>query len=657
VVLGYRFWQRQFGGDAAVIGQRLRLNGTVRTVIGVMPKRFMWRGADVYLPLVFERGQVVEGVRGVHLLGRLKPGISGARAEADLRPIIEDLKKREPNQFPDTWRVGLLPFAETFPSGITRDLWVLFGAVGLLLFIACANVSNLLLSRASARQKEMTVRAALGASRARLLRQLLTESLLLALAAGAAGAALAYAGLPAILALVPPDTIPDEAEVALNAPVLLFTLGVCALTSVICGLAPALHSSRRDLAHAMRESSRSLAGSSSQALFRKVLVVGEVALSLMLLVGSGLLIRTFVALQHVDLGFPPERVLTLRVPLSPQHYPDATKRIAFFQDLLRGVRTVPGVTAVGLNTGLHPLGNLWSAADVAGAAPSTDPVVVHQVNADYTNVFAIPLAGGRLFTESDVDNVRPVAVVNERFVRARLDGRQPLGRVVRLPRLKQPPFGIKDDAFQIVGVVRDTRNDGLANPVMPEVYLPFTALGTANQIVVRTAAGAAGSTRAIVSQVYAVDRIQPVANVTTMDALLADAAYSTPRFNLALFSLFAAIGLVLTIVGVYGVMSHAVAQQRHEIGVRMALGAGTGTIARMVLASGSRLLLAGVALGLAGSVATTRLLARQVWNVSPFDPLAFGVVSLILLVTGLQACFWPARRAARIDPVIALRQD
>jgi putative ABC transport system permease protein len=657
VVLGFRFWQRQFGGDPQVLGRQLRLNDVSRTVIGVMPKRFMWRGADVYLPIVFERGRTVEGVRSVHLLGRLKPGVTAAQAEADLRPIIQDLKQREPAQFPDKWSVGLLSFKETFPSGIRQDIWVLFGAVALLLLIACANVSNLLLSRATSRQREMTVRAALGASRPRLVRQLLAESLLLALAAGALGSALAYAGLPVILALVPPDTIPDESEIVLSRSVLLFTLAVSVLTSVICGLAPAMHSSTRDLASSMREASRSLAGGSRQAILRKTLVIGEVALSLVLLAGSSLLFRTFIAIRNVHLGFPADRVLTMRVPLPSQHYPNAPRRIAFFQELLPSVSGVPGVVAVGLNTGLHPLGNMWTAVDVAGAAPSTEPVQVHQINAGYPAALDIRLASGRLFTANDVNSAQQVALVNERFVRTRLESRPPLGHVIRVPRLKQPPFSIKDEAFQIVGVVHDTLNQGLANQPMPEIYVPFTAAGFADLLVVRADADPASVARSVIGQVYAIDRNQPVANVKVLDVILKEEEYATPRFNLTLLSVFAAIGLTLAIVGVYGVMSNAVAQQQHEIGVRLALGAGAATIARMVVTRGLWLLIAGMALGLAGTVAAAQLLARQVWNVSPFDPIAFGAVSLIILAAGLQACVVPARRAARIDPIIALRQE
>jgi putative ABC transport system permease protein len=657
VVLGYRFWQRQFGGDPGVLGRQLRLNDNIRTVIGVMPKRFMWRGADVYLPILFERGKIIDGVRNVHLLGRLKPGVTEARAESDLRPIIEDLKRKEPAQFPEQWSVGLLSFKETFPSGIRRDLWVLFGAVGLLLLIACANVSNLLLSRASGRQREMTVRVALGASRRRLVRQLLTESLVLASIAGVAGAALAYGGLPAILALVPPGTIPDESEIVLNRSVLLFTVAVCGLTSVICGLAPALHASALDLSSRMREAGRGLSGSPRHGLLRNALVVAEIALAVILLVGSSLLVRTFVAMQNVELQFPPERLLAMRVPLPARQYPDAPRRIAFFQELLQSVKAVPGVSAVAVNTGLHPFGNLGTAAEIPGRPPASDPVQVHQVSADYTSALGIRLVVGRLFTESDIARVQQVALVNERFVRVRLEGTEPLGQVVRLPRLKQPPFAVRDDGFQIIGVVRDSLNHGLTDPIEPEIYLPFTAAGFANGLVVRTDTDPAGLVRAIVSRVQAIDKAQPVADVKTMDVLLREDQYATPRFNLVLLTVFAAMGLVLAIVGIYGVMSTVVAQQMHELAVRMALGASAGTIRRMVLGRGSRLLAAGMTLGLAGSVAVARLLARQVWKVSPFDPTAFVVVSAILVATGLLACLWPARRAARIDPIVALRQE
>jgi predicted permease len=656
-VLGYRFWQRQFGGDPRVLGRQMHLNGVVRTVIGVMPKRFMWRGADVYLPTMFERGRAVEGVRSVHLLGRLKPGVTDAQAEADLAPIIADLKQRDPIQFPDQWRVGLLPFEETFPSGIRQDIWVLFGAVSLLLLIACANVSNLLLSKVASRQREMTVRAALGAGRGRLIRQLLTESLLLALAAGVLGTALAYAGLPAILALVPPGMIPDEAEITLNRAVLAFALTLSAVTSVVCGLAPALHSTKTDLVTSLREASRGIGGSSRQALLRKALVVVEVALALMLLAGSSLLVRTYLAMQHVELGVDAEKVLVMRVPLPERAYPDAARRVAFFRELIGRVQAIPGVQAAAVSSGLHPLGAMRTAVDVAGAAANPEPVQIRQISAGYPDALRIRLASGRLFTEADIEGRLPIALVNERFVRTRIEGRSPVGLTVRVPRLRQPPMSLPDDAFQIVGVVHDAVNDGLANPVMPELYIPYTPAALADVVIIRGDREAATMARAAAAQVYAIDRNQPVMDVQSLEAALRRFEYATPRFNLTLLAVLAGCGLVLAIVGVYGVMSTAVAQQRHEIGVRMALGATSGSIARLVLARGAGLVAVGLAIGLAGAIAIARLLAQQVWNVPAFDPLAFAAVSAVLLVAGFQACLLPARRAARIDPLVALRDE
>src|SRR5205809_7636367 len=357
-VLGYKFWNRQFGADPTVLGRQMPLNETTRTIIGVMPPRFMFRGADVYLPTIFHRGQLPEGVRYVHLLGRLKPGVTPAKSEPDLLPIIADLKQREPTAFREKWRVGLLSFKETFPSGIREVLWILFGAVGLLLLIACANVSYLLLSRAISRQREIALRASLGATRARLVRQLLTESLLLSTLAGALGAVMAFGVLRAIIAVVPPGTIPDESEVVINLPVLLFSVGVSALTALLFGLAPALYACTRDLVQPLKEAAgASVGGGARRTILRDGLVVAEVALSLVLLAGAGLMIRTLFVQLAVDFGFQPGRLLTMRIPLPEQHYPDALRRNAFFQELLPRIAAVPGVMSAGLNTWMHPLGN------------------------------------------------------------------------------------------------------------------------------------------------------------------------------------------------------------------------------------------------------------------------------------------------------------
>jgi putative ABC transport system permease protein len=657
-LLGFRFWQRQFGGDPSVLGRKLRLNDKMRTVIGVMPPRFMWRGADVYLPDVFHHGETVEGERQVHLLGRLKPGITRAQATAELGPLFQELQREHPNDFPKSWRLRLLDFGETFPSGIQDALWILFGAVGLLLLIACVNVSNLLLSRAAYRRREIAIRGALGARRSRLVRQLLAESLVLAGCGGAAGVVLAVVGLRGIIAMVPPNTIPDEAQIALNTPVLLFSLAVSVGAALLFGLAPALHLAGGDVLTPLKEAGRGTAGGLRQRVLRGVLVVGEVALSLMLLVGASLMIRTLISIQGANLAFHPERILTLRIPFSEQRYPDAARRDAFLQEVLQRMKDVPGVRAVGINAGMPPVYNLSVPVVPQGQSqPETQPALFQQTNADYLRVMGTPLVRGRFFTEQEVNAGIHSAAVNQAFVRRYFGGRDALGRVVRVPLLRTAPVRIADDAFQIVGVVRDTINRVTTREIVPEMYVPYTITPFADRIFVLGPEHPESLGRALKAQVYAVDPVQPVMDMKPMDQVLAENAYARPRFNLLLFAVFAGFGLVLALCGIYGVISQAVAQQTREIGIRIALGAGYGQVIGMVLKTGARLLAIGVVAGLIASLASVKVLSGLVSNVSTFDPYSFAAVTLLLLGAGLFASFWPARRAARVDPVTALRQE
>jgi len=469
---------------------------------------------------------------------------------------------------------------------------------------------------------------------------------------------LAFGALKAILALVPADTIPDESDVAINASVLVFTLAVSVLTALVFGLAPALHGSVTDLASPLKAAGRGLSGGAGPKALRNGLVVAEVALSLMLLVGASLMVRTLIAMQSVDLGIRTDRVLTMRIPLSEQRYPDTARRAAFFRELLRRVSEVPGVVTAGLNTGLHPFGNWNMPVEVDGnERPDTRPVMVHQVDPSYPRAMGIALLQGRFFEEAEVAARQHVALVNRAFVRRYSDGRDPLGRVVRIARLRSAPFSETDDSFQIVGVVHDTVNRGFADEVWPEVYFPYSILGRADTLVALAQVEPTALTSAIRNEVYALDKDQPVTQVRTIAAALEEAIFSRSRFNLVLFAVFAALGLALAVIGVYGVISNAVAQQTQEIGVRIALGARFGDIAGMIVGRGLKLLGAGILLGLGGSLAAARLLAQQVWRVSPFDPVSFAAVSLLLLVVGLQACFWPARRAAHVDAVTALREE
>ena len=657
-VLGYKFWTQQFGGDPGVLGRSMRLNDTVRTVIGVMPPRFKWRGADVYGPLGFQRGEFLEGVHYVHLLGRLKPGVTEAQAEADLRPIVADLKQRDPAAFPDKWRVGLLSFKETFRSGLGEILWILFGAVGMLLLIACANVSNLLLSRAATRQREIALRASLGATRGRLVRQLLTESVLLSILGGVLGVGLAFGALRVILAMVPPDSIPDEAKVAIDQPVLLFTLAVSFVTALLFGLAPALHASRTQLVTALKESARG-----AGAGFRRIsasggLVVVEVALSLVLVVGATLMIRTVMAIENQNLGMRTDRLLTIRVPLSPQKYPDAPHRITFFRELLRRVEALPGVESASMSMGMHPFfGGMETPVDIPSSSQmDTRPVVIYAVSRDYLKVFGIGLMEGRPFSDADMNGAGQWAIANQSFVRRYFPASEPLGRTVRVPRMRTD-LHLANDAFQIVGVVNDVMNRGLTREIAPELYLPYSITGDADFLSVLTNTEPAALAKPVAAQVYAIDPDQPVTDVRTMSSLLNDWEYSGPRFSVVLLGIFATLGLILAIVGVYGVVSNAVARRTHEIGVRKALGADSGDVLRLVFRFGARFILPGIAIGLATSLAAARVLGNQLWHVSPHDPVALVSVVVLLLAVGFLACWIPARRAMRVDPIVALRYE
>ncbi len=657
-VLGYKFWQRQFGGDTSVLGRKMLLNNKVRTVIGVMPKRFMWRGADVYLPDVLHRGQSLEGETEVNLMGRMSAGVTRSQAEAALAPTIRDIKRRNPEAFPDKWRVQLLNFKETFPSGITDALWILFGAVGLLLLIACVNVSNLLISHLAERQKEIAIRAALGATHWRLTSQLLSEALILALAGGALGALAAYAGLKGIVAMTPSNTIPDEAEITLNGSVLFFTFGLSACTALLVGIVPALQFSGGDVVISLKEEGRSSTGSSRQRLVRSILVVGEVALSLMLLSGASLMMRTLFSIQSADLGIRTNQILTLRIPFSHERSKNLGSRNAFLGDVTRRIAVLPGVIGVGVNSGLPPIGNWNMPVQVEGSTEKDSrTVVLDQTNAGYAKAVGLKLVAGRFLSEDDVQSQIHIAVVNQAFVRRYFGGTDPVGKMVRLPRLQQAPANLSNNSFQIVGVIKDTVNQISTQQRAPEMYIPFTLAPLADRIYVAAAVRPDSLDRAVRQQVYAADRTQPVTDVRTLEAMLNEYVYSRPKFNLFLFGIFAALGLAMALLGVYGVISNGVAQRTREIGIRFALGARSGQVIGMILGTSAKLLGAGILAGLLGSIVSARILSRIVHNVSPLDPYSFLAVVFILLATGLTASFWPARRAARIDPIEALRQE
>jgi len=655
VVLSNGLWRRNFGGDASVIGQQISLNGINRTVIGVMPASFSFpeKTTEFWVPLTVtpQRKQARNAI-SYKAVGRLKPGVTLAQAQADMAAIA---KRLDDQYFQSDYGVNLRLIHDQETHTVRSALLVLLGAVGFVLLIACANVANLLLARAAMREKEVAIRLALGARRWRIIRQLLTESVLLGVLGGAVGLLLAVWGLSALVALAPAD-IPRLDQTGIDARVLAFTLGISLVTGLIFGLVPALQASRPDVNDALKEGGRGSTGGGG-ARIRNLLVVSEIALSLVLLVGAGLLIRSFMRLQQFELGFNPEHLITMRVQLPGSKYKERKQVADFFQQLFERIEAVPGVQSAGAISTIF-LSDTPNSTNFAieGRPQATGAqsieVPLDAVSAKYFKVMGIPLISGREFDDRDAIGTPPVAIINETFANRFFAGEDPIGkRYVYGGPAPDNPW------ITIVGVVGDMRRTGFDRPVRPETFLPESQNpDNALTIVARTSTDPASFAGMLRDQVWSIDREQSVYDIKTMDQTLSE-MLSQRRFNMLLLGVFASVALLLAALGIYGVISYSVSQRTHEIGIRMAMGAQSRDVLSLVVRHGLVLTGAGIAAGLIASFGLTRLMATLLYGVSATDPVTFIAIPVVLAGVALGACFVPARRASRVDPIEALRYE
>jgi putative ABC transport system permease protein len=656
VVLSHRLWQRRFGGRPDILNSTIRLDDQPHTVVGVMPPGFQRGGAtELWAPMAFsDREAQQRGAHYLNMIGRLKPGVTSAQAQVQLETIARRLSA----QYPDTnknWGVRALPMLEYYTRGMRPALFTLLGAVGLLLLIACANLANLLLARATTRQRETAIRAALGAGRGRLLRQLLTESLVLAALGGGAGVLLAVGGLRVLLAFAPAN-LPRLAEVSLDAGVLAFTAGVALLTGLAFGLAPAWQSLRVNLVEALKDGARGGGAAARRHGLRGALVVAEIALALMLLAGAGLLLRSFGRLISTSPGFEPRGAVAIFIDLPRQAYGKPEKCNVFAEALLARFRALPGVTHAGLTHVLPFSGDDYILGlEIEGKpVPKSDLPSTNYFAATpgYFQAMGIPLLRGRDFTDADRTGSTRVVIVSQALAAAHFPGRDPLGQRISVTQGPQT-------WREIVGVAGDVKHYGIDAPTAPQTYEPFAQEPFPNlSFVVRTADPAAATTlaAALRREVRAVDPALPIARLEPLTGLVAG-SLAQQRFALTLFGVFAGLALMLAAIGVYGVMACAVAQRTNEFGVRLALGAQPGDVLRLVAIHAARLVTLGLALGFAGTLAAGRLIASQLYLTSTRDPLVFAVIGLVLAAVAALACWLPARRATRVDPIIALRAE
>jgi putative ABC transport system permease protein len=653
VVLSHALWQRRFGADKAILGKTLSLNGTTQTVVGVMPPEFSFpSGAALWAPMKFTQRHYDSRGRSLLAMARLKDGVTLEQAQAGMENLGRQLEEERP-EFNAGWNVNVFPLHQDLVREFSLALWVLMGAVGFVLLIGCANLANLLLARANNREKELSIRSALGAGRLRILRQLMTESILLALVGGLAGILTAKIALDALLTLLPTD-VPSFLEISLNPQVLGFAVGISLLTGLLFGTAPAWQSIRVNVQDALKEGGRNPSGGGNQ-IFRNLLVIGEVALSLILLVGAGLLVRSFLQLSTLDPGFDTTNLLNLQVSLTGSKYPNSESRNLFLQQALEKIEAVPGVQSAG-GISWQPLGGIFAGTsfvpkdrpEIPAAEQPVATVVV--VAGDLFRTMRIPLLQGRVFDSHDSSEGRKVVVINKAMAREYWPDGDAVGKPISMS------WGEWIDA-EVIGVVDDVHLVNLDTAPRATIYwhqpqLPYSFM----TLVVRGENDPAGLVPAVRTQMAGIDPDLPLSNIRTMNAVIAE-SLKQPRFTVLLLGLFSTLALALALIGVYGVISYAVGQRTHEIGIRMAMGARQGDILRMVLGKGINLVLIGASLGLVGAFTLSRYLESLLFETPATDPLTFIGVSLVLMAVALLACYVPARRATKVDPMVALRYE
>ena len=656
-VMNHRAWVTRFGADPGVLGRTLVLDGQPYTVIGVMPPRFEWNIADLWLPAPMQRSDDPQTPRGTRAFqAHLRPGVTAAEAEAQLNVVGARRAAARPNDYPPGFRFGIIPVVDWVVREFRGTLYALFGAVSLLLVIACCNVANMLLARATGRERELTIRAAIGASRGRIVRQLLVESGVLACGGLAAGCLMAYGGIVALAGYMPRQGVPWETEIRLDRPVLLFALAAAAVATIGFGLFPALQSARRDAALGANATARST-GSRRQTRMRAGLVVAQVALSMVLLLGAGLLMRTFINLVGVNLGVNPKNVLVARIGFAPREQMPPEAQLQFYRAAIERIGSMPGVSAVALASATPPFGGSSSPLEIPGSAlPPQAMALVTFASERLLETVGSPVLQGRGSSALEVDQQHHVAVVNETLAKRYFDGAA-LGRSVRLSALAKLPVPVVDPTFVIVGVVRDVSNQGPRELPMAQVFVPFTLRARGLTLVLRTAGEPARFGGAVKREFQSLDSRVALVDPIPLEALLDRVLFARPRFSLLVLGIFACAGVVLVALGVYGVLAYTVSQQTREIAIRLALGGDRGHIVRMVLRLGMRMVAVGLVIGVAASFATNRLLQSELWGTTPTDRMTFAAAILVTLAVGAIACLVPARRAVRVEPMVALRQE